>query len=42
MNFCRAHTCFNKIDIPNFPDKVELLNAIKFAIENECLGFGMS
>ena len=42
MNFCRAHTCFNKIDIPNFPNKVELLNAIKFAIENECLGFGMS
>ena len=42
MNFCKAHTCFNKIDIPNFPDKVELLNAIRFAIENECLGFGMS
>jgi len=42
MNFCKAHTCFNKIDLPNFPNKNELLNSIKFAIENECVGFGMS
>ena len=42
MNFCKAHTCFNKIDLPNFPNKDELLNSIKFAIENECVGFGMS
>ena len=42
MNFCKAHTCFNKLDLPDFPNKKELLNAIKFSIENENVGFGFS
>ena len=40
-NFLRAHTCFNRLDLPNFPDKNTLDEAIKFALENEILGFGI-
>ena len=40
-NFLRAHTCFNRLDLPNFPDKYTLNEAIKFALENEVLGFGI-
>ena len=40
-NFLRAHTCFNRLDLPNFPDKNTLEEAIKFALENEVLGFGI-
>ena len=40
-NFIRAHTCFNRIDLPNFPNKETLNEAIKFALENEVLGFGI-
>ena len=40
-NFLRAHTCFNRLDLPNFPDKEKLNEAIKFALENEVLGFGI-
>ena len=41
VNFLRAHTCFNRLDLPNFPNKQLLYNAIKFALENEILGFGI-
>ena len=40
-NFLRAHTCFNRLDLPNFPNKETLSEAIKFALENEVLGFGI-
>ena len=40
-NFLRAHTCFNRLDLPNFPNKETLKEAIKFALENEVLGFGI-
>ena len=40
-NFLRAHTCFNRLDLPNFPDKESLREAVKFALENEVLGFGI-
>jgi E3 ubiquitin-protein ligase HUWE1 len=40
-NFLRAHTCFNRLDLPNFPNKETLNEAIKFALENEVLGFGI-
>jgi E3 ubiquitin-protein ligase HUWE1 len=40
-NFLRAHTCFNRLDLPNFPDKEKLNDAVKFALENEVLGFGI-
>ena len=40
-NFLRAHTCFNRLDLPNFPDKNTLNEAVRFALENEVLGFGI-
>ena len=40
-NFIRAHTCFNRLDLPNFPNREKIKEAIKFAIENETLGFGI-
>ena len=40
-NFLRAHTCFNRLDLPNFPNKETLNEAINFALENEVLGFGI-
>ena len=40
-NFLRAHTCFNRLDLPNFPNKETLNEAVKFALENEVLGFGI-
>ena len=40
-NFLRAHTCFNRLDLPNFPDKQSLQEAIRYALENEVLGFGI-
>ena len=40
-NYLRAHTCFNRLDLPNFPDKNSLNEAVRFALENEVLGFGI-
>ena len=40
-NYIKARTCFNRINLPNFPDAKTLLEAINFVIENEILGFGI-
>ena len=40
-NFLRVHTCFNRLDLPEFPDKYSLNEAIKFALENQVLGYGI-
>ena len=40
-NFIKAHTCFNRLDIPYFTEKKELEEAIKFVCNNEILGFGI-
>ena len=40
-NFIRAHTCFNRLDVPDFPTKELLKEAIDFIINNEILGFGI-
>ena len=40
-NFLRVHTCFNRLDLPDFPDEFSLRQAIKFALENQVLGYGM-
>ena len=40
-NFVKAHTCFNRLDIPLFPKKEELEEAIKFVSAKEILGFGI-
>ena len=40
-NFIKAHTCFNRLDIPIFLYKNELVDALKFVTNNEILGFGI-
>ena len=40
-NFIKAHTCFNRIDLPNYKSKQELSEAIKYVSSNEILGFGI-
>ena len=40
-NFLRVHTCFNRLDLPEYPDKDSLNNAIRFALENQVLGYGI-
>ena len=40
-NYIKAHTCFNRLDIPYFNDINELKEAILFVCNNEILGFGI-
>jgi hypothetical protein len=40
-NFLRVHTCFNRLDLPEFPDEFSLRQSIKFALENQVLGYGI-
>ena len=40
-NFIKAHTCFNRIDIPLFKNKQEMIEMIKFVSNQEILGFGI-
>ena len=40
-NYIKARTCFNRINLPNFPDEEKLKKALNFVIENEILGFGI-
>ena len=40
-NFIKAHTCFNRLDIPIFLNKNDLVEALKFVTNNEILGFGI-
>ena len=39
--FIKAHTCFNRLDIPNYNNKEELREAIKYISSNEIIGFGI-
>jgi hypothetical protein len=40
-NYIKAHTCFNRLDIPYFKNKKELKEAILFICNNKILGFGI-
>ena len=40
-NYIKAHTCFNRLDIPYFKNKNELKEAILFICNNKILGFGI-
>ena len=40
-NFVKAHTCFNRLDIPIFDNKNQLKEAIQFVSSNEIMGFGI-
>jgi hypothetical protein len=39
-NYIRAHTCFNRLDVPIFPNQKELHEAIIFVLKNNT-GFGI-
>ena len=39
-NFIRAHTCFNRLDVPTFKKKSEVHDAIQFVLKN-ITGFGI-
>lgn len=41
INYIKAHTCFNRLDLPSYPNKDLLQNAIQFILNNETLGFGI-
>ena len=40
-NYIKAHTCFNRLSIPEFETKEEMEEAIKFISSNEIIGFGI-
>jgi len=40
-SFPRAHTCFNRLDLPNYSSKKELLEKLKIAVTSSAIGFGL-
>jgi len=41
INYIRAHTCFNRIDLPKYHSQEEVKKAINFIIKNDIVGFGI-
>ena len=39
--FPRAHTCFNRIDLPLYTSRDQLLEKLKLAVQMEAVGFGI-
>ena len=39
--FPRAHTCFNRIDLPLYASRSEMQKYLKLAVEMEVTGFGL-
>ena len=37
----RAHTCFNRLDLPMYPSKSEVKEVLRLVINNHTLGFGL-
>ena len=40
-NYIKAHTCFNRIDLPIFKSEKEVIESIKYVLNNEIVGFGI-
>ena len=40
-NYIKAHTCFNRIEVPNYVTKEKLKENIYFLADNEIVGFGI-
>ena len=38
-NFIKAHTCFNRIDLPKFPNKQLVIDAVGFIANCQLFGF---
>lgn len=41
FHYPRAHTCFNRIDLPAYSTKEELVERLKFAVSSSATGFDM-
>lgn len=39
--FPRAHTCFNRLDLPDYSSKKEMLEKLKIAVTTSAVGFGL-
>jgi len=37
----RAHTCFNRLDLPDYQSKKELEEKLRVAVTTSCIGFGI-
>ena len=40
-NYCKAHTCFNRLDLPEFETKKEIEEAIFYCLNNEVLVYDL-
>ncbi len=40
-NYIKAHTCFNRIDLPKFPNKQLVIDAVGFIANCQLFGFGI-
>lgn len=40
-NLPRAHTCFNRLDLPKYPSYNHLKTAVDFIADNDIVGFGL-
>ena len=40
-NLPKAHTCFNRLDLPKYPDYDSMKRALDFIANNDILGFGI-
>jgi E3 ubiquitin-protein ligase NEDD4 len=40
-NLPKAHTCFNRLDLPKFSSKEDMQIALDYIANNEILGFGI-
>lgn len=40
-NFIRAHTCFNRIDLPMFNTEEQIKESITYILNNVLIGFGI-
>ena len=40
-NLPRAHTCFNRLDLPRYPTYEDLKVALDYIAKNDIVGFGM-
>ena len=40
-NLPRAHTCFNRLDLPRYPSYENLKQALDYIAKNEIAGFGL-
>ena len=40
-NLPKAHTCFNRLDLPKYPDTATLIEALDFIANTDIVGFGI-